>query len=580
METNASPNEKSAQQNVADFNRTLFFGTLDALEGAKVLVWEQVLMTPFNMVAGATALKQHKVVAMHDLNECGIVSPTEHTHVVYIISSTFTAIKKLIAHLSSIRSLQFNDDRSHHVLIVPEATLALRERLQQNREIASMITSVESLPIRVYPLYEDLFTLLMDNTPAKLLLNNDWTELHKCASALHQLELLSPSLPNIRCKGKWAAQIAEMIKKMRNDVNETSAVRGKWNITDIVIVDRWIDPLTPMLTQHTYAGLIDEIITFGPSGNLTANFFPKRDGSEGDIPTTRSLRDEIFTQLRDLHIRNVGKCIVQTVGEVRDEKKILKEYPSMESMAERKVFVRRVVEAEEKEFNTRIHTAIAEHLMGAVRDDRKMCKFLEVEMNIIRGVYGERVIPFVEELMYDAFQPSRVLRLIALQCLTYGGLKPTTYGTYLRLFVQTYGAYETALWIKLQLMGLIYEKQPRIKCNYAPFEFQLCTKRLGCFIESDGNDEKTVSSAYSGYTPILIRHIELGVSNEWKDWATASSPDPPCMDSNSTTLIFVVGGITLAEVACLRRIRFPAHVIVVSSCVTRGSQLIRSIRST
>lgn len=50
METNASPNEKSAQQNVADFNRTLFFGTLDALEGAKVLVWEQVLMTPFNMV--------------------------------------------------------------------------------------------------------------------------------------------------------------------------------------------------------------------------------------------------------------------------------------------------------------------------------------------------------------------------------------------------------------------------------------------------------------------------------------------------------------------------------------------------
>uniref|UniRef100_A0A914RWK2 Uncharacterized protein n=1 Tax=Parascaris equorum TaxID=6256 RepID=A0A914RWK2_PAREQ len=116
----------------------------------------------------------------------------------------------------------------------------------------------------------------MDNTPAKLLLNNDWTELYKCASALRQLELLALSLPNIRCKGKWSAQIAEMMKKMRNDVNEASAIRGKWNITDIVIIDRWIDPLTPMLTQHTYAGLIDEIITFGPSGNVSLCFYRER----------------------------------------------------------------------------------------------------------------------------------------------------------------------------------------------------------------------------------------------------------------------------------------------------------------
>ncbi|VDM28709.1 unnamed protein product [Toxocara canis] len=280
------------------------------------------------------------------------------------------------------------DDRLHHVLIVPEATLALRERLQGNREISVMLASVDSLSIRVFPVYEDLFTLLMDNTPAKLLLNNDWTELYKCACALRQLELLMRSLPNIRCKGKWAANIAEMIKKMRNDDSEASATHGRWDVSDIVIIDRWNDPLTPMLTQHTYAGLIDEIIVFGPSGNLTASFFPKKDGCEGDKPTTRALRDELFMQLRDLHIRNIGKSIVQTVAEVRDEKKALKDYPSMESMAERKVFVRRVVEAEEKEFNTRVHTSVAEHLMSAVRDDSKMCKFLEVEMRSRSEICG------------------------------------------------------------------------------------------------------------------------------------------------------------------------------------------------
>ncbi|VDM49384.1 unnamed protein product [Toxocara canis] len=183
--------------------------------------------------------------------------------------------------------------------------------------------------------------------------------------------------------------------------------------------------------------------------------------------------------------------------------------------------------------------------------------------------------------MYDAFQPSRVLRLIALHCLTYGGLRPATYSAYLRLFVQTYGAYETALWIKLQLMGLIYEKQPRIKCNYAPFEFQLCAKRLECFVESAENEENVVSSAYSGYAPLLVRHIEVGTSNNWNEWVTVSSPERQLpADSNSAVVIFVVGGITLAEVACLRRIRFPGHVVIVSTCITRGTQIIRSIRST
>lgn len=57
----------------------------------------------------------------------------------------------------------------------------------------------------------------------------DWTELQKCASAVRQLELLVGGLPNLRCKGKWAAQVVEIVKKMRTQVNNSFFI---WYLSD------------------------------------------------------------------------------------------------------------------------------------------------------------------------------------------------------------------------------------------------------------------------------------------------------------------------------------------------------------
>ena len=36
---------------------------------------------------------------------------------------------------------------------------------------------------------------------------------------------------------------------------------------------RWLDPLTPMLTQLTYAGLLDEIYGIGMKGSVKVSYF-------------------------------------------------------------------------------------------------------------------------------------------------------------------------------------------------------------------------------------------------------------------------------------------------------------------
>ena len=37
----------------------------------------------------------------------------------------------------------------------------------------------------------------------------------------------------------------------------------------IVLIDRWLDPLSPMLTQLTYAGLLDELFEIGINASLS-----------------------------------------------------------------------------------------------------------------------------------------------------------------------------------------------------------------------------------------------------------------------------------------------------------------------
>lgn len=83
---------------------------------------------------------------------------------------------------------------------------------------------------------------------------------------------------------------------------------------------------------------------------------------------------------------------------------------------------------------------------------------------------------------------------------------------------------------------------------------------------------------YSGYIPLLVRHIENGVRNGWRDWTTIMRDDQRT-DQTTYSVIFIIGGITQAELACLRRIQFPNKLLIISSALITGKKLISSIQN-
>ncbi|MCP9259302.1 Vacuolar protein sorting-associated protein 33A [Dirofilaria immitis] len=581
---------------LSEANERILFGALDAIDGPKVIAWDPTLIKQFNLVTTTEKLKEHKVVSMLQLDFTPRVPQTKHNHVVYILStSNPTIINKLIAYLKHARSI--NDSRQHHAFIVPEASFMIRNTLKQNRETNSILKTLESLPLRLFPLYDDFLTLLMHDLPSKLLLDNDWTELQKCASAVRQLEVLVGYLPNLRCKGKWAAQIVEIVKKMRLQMNESKTVskRNDFQISDIILIDRWIDPLTPLLMQLTYAGLVDEIFDIGATERSLERDLKNKawiyvlfhlllvfDDTQYMLQNLLNIKSKYvyysgnIKMIRDLHIKDVGKEIAKMLGMLRDERAKLKENLPSDSLAESKIFVRRLLDMQGNEKHADTHTLIAERLMSFMRDDLRYSTFpkLAIGNDILQGEYGDRVIPQIENLILEAHDPLIVLRFIALQCLVAGGFKNATIAAYERLFIQSYGGYYISLWIKLQLTGLLWERSGKVKYDYAPFDFQTACHRMSCFVDEEHSAYGTTAYPYGGYIPLTVRYIEVGIRNSWRDWTTILSDDRPTINCSTYSIIFIIGGITQAELACLRKTHFSNKLLIHENITRKVEKLV------
>lgn len=86
-------------------------------------------------------------------------------------------------------------------------------------------------------------------------------DVYDMAKALMTLQRAFGSIPRFVGKGAGAQRLFDLLKRLRKQVShdeEEPLVPGP--IDSIVVIDRHVDMVTPMCTQLTYEGLLDEII--------------------------------------------------------------------------------------------------------------------------------------------------------------------------------------------------------------------------------------------------------------------------------------------------------------------------------
>lgn len=296
-----------------------------------------------------------------------------------------------------------------------------------------------------------------------------------------------------------------------NRESESNPVQPSYQLDTLILLDRSSDMITPLLTQLTYEGLIDE--TFGIKNTLI-EFDPDQVPNQAPKPRKIPLnsQDSFYSHLRDLNFANIGNALNN------EAKRLSQDYEGRKhakTVQEIKQFVSKMGTLKSDHLSLKLHTSLAEKIMDSTQTEL-FNDILEVEQNLVgQHESGSQVIPLIQDLMCEQEDMLKVLRLICLQSNIANGLKPKVYDQYQTEFCQTYGYHHTLTFHNLSKVGILVRKSDA--SSRAPIPYPALSKGFKLVVdEVDERDPSDISYVYSGYAPLSARLIQTGLAKSDK----------------------------------------------------------------
>ncbi|XP_021998491.1 vacuolar protein-sorting-associated protein 33 homolog isoform X2 [Helianthus annuus] len=493
---------------------------LKNIRGKKCLVIDPKLGGSLSLVVQTSLLKEHGA-ELHHLNSDPI--ETNCTKVVYLVQTQLHLMKFISSHIHNDTSKGLQ--REYFLYFVPRRAVAC-EKLLEEEKVHNLLT-IGEFPLYSVPLDEDILSFELDFSYKECVTDGDTTSLWHIAKAIHKLEFSFGLIPNVRAKGKASVRVADMLDRMQAEEPVNSTDMGVPEINTLIILDRELDMVTPMCTQLTYEGLLDELLHINNGAvEIDASIMGanQQDGKKMKVPLNST--DKLFRETRDLNFEVVVQVLRQKATSMKQD------YTEMtttnQTVSELKDFVKKLNSLPEM---TR-HINLAQHL-STLTSKPSFLGRLDIEHTI------------VEAESYD-----------------------------MREILHSYGFEHMSTLNNLEKAGLV--KKQEGKSNW------LTVKRaLNLVVEdTDTTNPKDVSYVFSGYAPLSIRLIQHAIRSGWrpleeilkllpgthtesKRSVFANSPsfdilpgglhmEKPQDGRRSIVLVVFVGGVTFAEISALR----------------------------
>ncbi|KAG1774000.1 Sec1-like protein [Suillus placidus] len=622
-----------------DTARKALIDTLNAVNGAKTLVLDPTLAGPLGLVTEVALLKHHGVDKMFWLEPGPLTSTT--TNVVYLCRPLIKYVKIIADQVKA--HIRESQKHRYTLFLVPRIS-TLVSRILEEEGILGDIT-ISSYNLQFIPIADDVISLENDNAFKELWVDGDETVIYNSALALNSLQKVYGRFPRILGKGDYASRLATLLTKslpeQPSPLSDPSIPSALFD--SLIIIDRTIDMITPLLTQLTYEGLIDEFIGLKnshvelpvsllapPAAPNPSNPNATPSGSASVTPLINektkmhhlsTATDPLLVELRDLNFSSVGKRLSRVAHRLDEDYKARLQAKTA----------------------LRLHTGLSEMLSSKTRTEL-FNKSLEVQQNLLASA--------IEDMIAHGASMQTIVRLLCLASITSGGIKAKSLDSVKRELLQAYGYNYLPLLLSLAAPLLAILLPNPLPISAAPavagnkYPFTTLRKSLRLLIDDNPEAleevENDISYTYSGYAPISIRLVQCvaqksGVISNPAEKSKADDGDgkgkgsstrklhahpivgwkgfedvlgtipgktfdivqkvPASTDSTAssvaslmrpheqttTTAVFFLGGCTYTEIAALRwvsRQNKGRKFLVVTTGIVSGNSLIDSIAST
>ncbi|XP_039258945.2 vacuolar protein sorting-associated protein 33B-like [Styela clava] len=602
---------------------------LENFYGKKDLVIDPDLMTPLDRLTGLTFLKQRGVDKIFKLEHKEILGGCDQR--VYIVRPEINNMKHIAAHvLSDKRSEKL---RKYRVLMVPRR-LSICEMVLEQEGVIGFLT-IEDLHIDLIPVDVDIVSLELPQLLNSFFMDGDQTWLHTVARSIVNLQAIFGSIPNIYGQGNSASMVDDLVKTLTVELEE-KRTSLETNIGHLVLIDRDVDYVTPLCSQVTYEGLLDDIFEIKCG---VIEFGEEVTGSEKSVKTVLNSSDEIFQEIRDRHFTNVFQFLSVKAKEVQagyDKRHDMKELSNL------KKFVQ-----EDLKGLKQVHRSITLHIGASEVILKSKTKgslkkgdlqdVLRIEHHLLEGVESRECMSYVEECIHRQYDILLTLRLICLLSCTSSGLLPKDLQNIRHQFLQSYG-YEYMLTLfNLKKAGLLTEAQKEgqsttsIEANLNKYAekavmgpavsyvasslaslqkrdwFRTVSKKLSLIPKNTAgqyNLKNPEDMAYvfgGAYVPLTCRLVEQALQRQgWGGLEDVMRHLPgKCFErleaksakgkgagsggfgtdsSSKVVLVYFIGGVTYSEIAALRFLgrKNGYRFIIATTAIINGTRMLNS----
>ena len=554
-----------------------FLNILDSLpKTEKRLVYEESCLSKLLFFTTRDKLIAKNVRKEFIVLKSGILM-AECPTIVYIIPPKKECLQIIENHIEG-NNKKSDDNRDeakkkveYHIIFFPKINLECQNYISESFNCAYF--NKYNLNIDLYPLDYEIISLELNNSFHELYVTNNYNSLFLLNRAIIKYETVFGKIKHKYYLGPLGKKLKELLdeEEKNTNIDEDQTTLG------CIFLDRSIDMITPLITNHIYEALLDDnfdinldFIKVQPKiiDNKSKNInLQKIDLSKNDKFYTK-IKDYGFNQIRaylPLRLQEQNKIIEDSKRKTSDLVKIQED-------------IQNIAKIRDERISLTYHINLADFI--GKKERYPLTRFYYMyEQSLLYGEVPEKFFDFIFDEIRKKSDEYDILRIICLYSIIHSGYKNKIYDQIRKEFFIVYGFQELFLWRNLEKLGVL-------KSAGNQGFYQILLKKLNLINEEqfESKEQKDISYIYNGFCPILIKLLERLVEKGWgsikdvlKELSTDISYPPDESEITSTKsekqfiLLIFIGGITYGELAGIRylnrKLRNKKFIVITTSMI-------------